>query len=89
MSVRGEFGRLLSECVAFLSEADPPDSAWIAKLENAAREGRHDLTAAASDLLRWLEADGPLLGASELQREEFARRLEHLAAICRAITGGR
>ena len=88
MSVHGEFERVLSDCVDFLREVDPPNAARIAKLESTAREGRHDLTGAASDLLRWLEAEGPLPGASELQREEFARRTDHLSAICRAIAGG-
>ena len=87
MSVHGEFDRIPRDCVDFLREIDPPNAARIAKLESAAREGRHDLTAAASDLLRWLEAEGALTGASRLQREEFARRTDHLSAICRAIAG--
>ena len=88
MSVHGEFNRVLEDCVSFLREIDPPDVARIAKLENAAREGRHDLVSGARSLLGWLEAEASLPGASELQREEFARRADHAAAICRAIVGG-
>ena len=55
MSVYGEFNRSLEDCVALLREIDPPDAARIAKFENAAREGRRDLTSAANGLLVWLE----------------------------------
>lgn len=87
MSVHGEFDRILRNCVDFLREIEPPNAARIARLESAAREARHDLTAAVDDLLPWLEAEKPLPGASELQREEYARLAEHLVAICRAIAG--
>ena len=88
MSVHGEYERVLSDCVDFLREVDPPNAARIAKLESTAREGRHDLVSGARSLLGWLEAEASLPGASELQREEFARRTDHLSAICRAIAGG-
>ena len=88
MSVRGEFERVVGECVGFLrsSRADGAERLGAA-LEAAAREARADVCRGAERVLAVLAGAEPPDFASVLQREEYARLHEHLAAVCRVILG--
>jgi 16S rRNA G966 N2-methylase RsmD len=73
--------------VDFLRGAGTADAgSCAAGLEQASRGAAQDLSGAAASALALLEGPAPAL-RSELQTEEFARRREHLTAICRIILG--
>jgi hypothetical protein len=87
VSVHGEFQRNLADCVALLREADEPDArSRAAALEQAAREARDDLSAAARRVLGLCGEAAPQRLPERL-REQHAERTQHLAAVCRVILG--
>lgn len=89
MSVRGEFQRLLKDCLGLLHEADAGTAeAWIEALEQAARGANDDLSSAAREVLDWMDANPLPVGNSDLAEEALAPTADHLAAICRVILGG-
>lgn len=89
MSVRGEFHRLVRDCVGYLAEHAPePSRAWRDRLESAAGLAEDDVCAAAREALVCLGAPGgrPHLALRE-QQARFEELAAHLAAICRVILG--
>jgi hypothetical protein len=88
VSVRGEFERVVGECVAFLRSSRASGAERLsAALEAAAREARGDLCRGAEGALAVLAGAEPPVFGSALQREEYARLGDHLAAVCRVILG--
>ncbi len=89
MSVRGEFQRVLSDCLGLLHETDAETAEdWITALKQAERGANDDLSGAARHVLDWIDASSLPVGESDLSEEALARVTEHLAAICRVILGG-
>ncbi|MEZ4215837.1 MAG: hypothetical protein R3E88_05115 [Myxococcota bacterium] len=91
MSVRGEFQRVLGDCLALL-DAAPSSGTWRAALARAGErvaEGAspRSLVAAAEEVLALGDAAPPHAFATEADSRAFAERLEHLRAICRVVVG--
>lgn len=89
MSVSGEFQRVVSDTAALLRASQAGGAASLAgALVEAARLGRNDLSAGASNVVELLEGPTgtPSFGTDQ-QCQEFGRAVEHLRAICRAILG--
>ena len=89
VSVSGEFQRVASETATFLRSSQAGGAASLAgALVEAARLGRSDLSAGASDVVELLEGPtgAPRFG-SDQQGQEFRRTALHLRGICRAILG--
>ena len=88
MSVRGEFERVVAECVGCLLSSRAAGAERLGEaLEAAAGEARIDLCRGAERTLAVLADAEPPAFASVLQREEYARLSDHLAAVCRVILG--
>lgn len=89
MSVPGEFQRVVANTATFLQRSQAGGASSLAgALVEAARLGRGDLSAGASEVVRLLEGPtgAPRFG-SDHQDEEFGRVVEHLRSLCRAILG--
>lgn len=91
MSVRGEFQRVLGDCLASLERgSSAPPELWRDPLAKASERVATSLAEAAECVLALgpFDDDAAALGfAAEAHAREFGERLEHLRAICRAIVG--
>jgi hypothetical protein len=87
--VTGEFHRLVADCIAHAEATDASGAArWTRQLEDAAARSADSLTTAAHAALDLLEDAAQMPSfASRSERDAFASRAEHLAAICRVIVG--
>ena len=86
MSVHGEFRRVLADVVTFLRANQNAECAAAAtQLEACATASAGDGLSGAARRARDVCASLPTAALTELQRDEYAERSEHLAAICRSL----
>lgn len=88
MSVHGEFKRIAADTITFLeTTAGEAAQHLAAGLRSATEQREDDICLAASQVLELL-SEGERPGFhSELERNEFDRREDHLVSICRVVLG--
>ena len=88
MSVHGEFHRIAADTISFLETTEGETAQHLAAgLRSATEQPEDDICLAASQVLELL-SEGERPGFhSELERNEFDRREDHLMSICRVVLG--